>query len=233
MDDLTLFDYIILITLGLGLIIGFARGFSTMVLGLLAWVAAFFITIYAFEPTAMMIRRLIDQREAADILSFIGVFVVSLIIFRLLGNAVGAGIRSSAIGFLDRSAGALAGFLMGALTLSIAYLLLGVAISRSSQPDWIRDATLQPLVAYGADIVAVLGPELLERARAQEGSKAALEKARESLPQIREDLENLVDQGQTEVQRQALRRLIEDRLNRCDPDTDENCPEEDRNEQNQ
>ena len=147
MADLSLFDYIILVVVGLSLISGFVRGFATMALSLIAWVGAVLVTIYGFGFATQYVRPLIDQKEVADIVTFAGLFIVSLILFRLFANLVGSGIRTSAIGFLDRSAGALAGLFVGILSISVLYLLLGLVISRPSQPDWIRQAKLQPILA--------------------------------------------------------------------------------------
>ena len=71
--------------------------------------------------------------------------------------------------------------------------------------------------------MATVGPVLLERAREQEAPQRALDKARENLPQFQRSLETAVEKGQTELQRRALRRLIDEQTE-CDFEDGDDCP---------
>ncbi|MGF1606974.1 MAG: CvpA family protein [Rhodothalassiaceae bacterium] len=222
MEELTLFDYIVLGVAAFGLITGLVRGFSTMALNFAAWIGAALITLYAFQPAADYMRTLIEAPAVADIVALVLLFLVSLIVLRLIANMIGSGIRSSPVGFLDRSLGALAGLAIGGVSICLLYLLLTLAVDREDQPDWIAQAQLQPLVAYGADLLASIGPDLWDRARDQEGSRRALERMRETVPQFERNAEELLERGYDDIERRALREAIERSL-RCDPEQDPDC----------
>lgn len=227
MEELTAFDIVILLVLGISFLVSLVRGFTTMALSFAAWFGAAIITLYAFSPASGLVQTYISSKSLADLITLIGLFLISVIVLRLLANLIGSSVRSSAVGFLDRSLGGLVGLVLGALFLSIGYLLFTGIVAEEDQPDWVREAKFQPLIAYGAEMVAVIGPDLLDRARSGEPKKA-LDRARDSLPNL-DTAKDALEEGYREGSRRALEEVLRRGLGDqepCDPDKDPDCETE-------
>lgn len=161
--NMTAFDAVILIIMGFSAITGFAKGFSTEVLSLGAWVGAAFITLYGVDPVTSYMEAYIQPAMLAGVISVVGLFVLSLAILKMLAGFVGDSVKSSAVGALDRSLGALFGLIRGLLIVFAAYLVFSYMVPIKKQPDYVRNANLIGLVEYGSDMLTVIVPDLFSR----------------------------------------------------------------------
>lgn len=176
-SEFTFFDGIILAIVGLSAIFGFRRGFVTEVLSLAAWAGAVVLTVFGLNPATEFFREYVSPDVVADVIAFVALFIGGLIILKLAASWIGEGVRSSFMGPLDRSAGILFGVLRGALIVSFAYLLFSIWVPAKNFPDSVKDASLRPLLEYGAEMLAIVGPELLEKARGSEDLEDILKEA--------------------------------------------------------
>lgn len=176
-SEFTFFDGIILAIVGLSAIFGFRRGFVTEVLSLAAWGGAVLLTVFGLNPATEFFRSYVSPDVVADVIAFVALFIGGLVLLKLAAGWIGEGVRMSFLGPLDRSAGTLFGILRGALIVSFAYLLFSIWVPAKSYPDSVKDASLRPLLEYGAEMLAVVGPELLDRARGNEDMEDLLKNA--------------------------------------------------------
>lgn len=207
MSDVTAFDAAILFMVSVSALIGFRRGFVTEILTLAAWGGAVAATLYGLVPFSDLIRDFVRPDFIADIIALVLLFFTSLVLLKLAGSWVGDNVRSSYVGALDRAMGTLFGLLRGALLVSFAYLIFSYWFPVKHQPGWITDAKVRPLIAYGVEMLAIIGPDLLERARQDNETSEILEDMKASMPTSTfADEEGIADY--TEKAREGLENLI-------------------------
>jgi len=150
MANLTAFDIIVLLLIGLGGLAGLARGFVTEVLSLLAWVAAFFAVRFLYPIIKPITARLTGTESGAAVLAFVGIFLISFFLFRMVASMLGSRTRNSVVGPLDRILGLGFGAFKGLLGASVIYLLgtmvFDVLDPGEPRPEWLRAARTAPLV---------------------------------------------------------------------------------------
>ena len=83
--------------------------------------------------------------EWVDPVSFMVVFLVTLIVLMLVARAIGGLVRGSALGGVDRTLGLLFGLARGAAVVMIAYIIGQMVFPIERWPDAVLDArTLTP-----------------------------------------------------------------------------------------
>ncbi len=189
-STLTAFDVVVLLILGGSAIVGMLRGFSTEALTLVAWGGAIFATLYGVVPLAYILRSVVQPNMLADTITAIVLFMASLAIFKLIASMVGNGIKSSAIGVLDRSLGTLFGLMRGLLIVFAGFLLLSFVMPKNKQPDWIVEAKLTHMVSIGADLLTEVVPDLIALGEDNSYIDDVLNKMRRNMPS-KDNLEEL------------------------------------------
>ena len=168
-ENLTAFDVAVLGVILLSMVFAFAKGFVTVALSLAAWAGAYFVATSGFAIVAPYGRDLISPPELADILVFVGLFFVALFVFKTGAEWIGRTIKTSAVGFLDRSLGALFGMVRGIVIVSVTFLAFTKLYDRDTEPDWVAEAKLRPLVAWSADMLEYLGARLVGAETSKKG----------------------------------------------------------------
>ena len=166
MDSLpiNLADLIVIIVLVVSGIFAFVRGFVHEVLAVGSWVGAAFVTLYAFPHVQPLVLSVIAVEFIASLVTGVGLFLVTLVVFSILTRILSNRIQQSSLGALDRSLGLLFGFARGAVIVVLAWLALDYMVTEEDRPAWLQDARARPLVERGAGLLLALVPEdLLER----------------------------------------------------------------------
>lgn len=182
MDSLpiNLADLIVIVVLLLSGFFAFVRGFVHEVLAVASWVGAAFVTLYAYPLVQPWLLGVITVEFIASLLTGVGLFLITLVLFSVLTRMLSNRIQQSSLGALDRSLGLLFGFARGAVIVVLAWLALGYMVAEDQRPAWIQEARSRPLVERGAGLLLTLVPgELLQR-----GDQAA-EDARRRAEEIR------------------------------------------------
>ncbi|HEY0185667.1 MAG TPA: CvpA family protein [Rhodopila sp.] len=126
-------------------LLAFARGFVREVLGVGAWVGAVAAAILALPNMREIVSKWFSQPDWVDPVSFIVVFLVSLIVLMLIAGAIGRVVRRSALGGVDRTLGLVFGLARGAAVVIIAYILGQMVFPIERWPDAVLNArTLTP-----------------------------------------------------------------------------------------
>jgi membrane protein required for colicin V production len=176
MDSLpiNLADLIVIVILLISGIFAFVRGFVHEVLAVASWIGAAFVTLYAYPLVQPLVLGVIAVEFIASLLTGVGLFLITLVLFSVLTRILSNRIQHSSLGPLDRSLGLLFGFVRGAVIVVLAWLALDYMVAESDRPDWVQEAKTRPLVERWAGMLLVLVPAgLLER-----GDEAASEAKR-------------------------------------------------------
>ena len=161
---MTGFDYAVLVIIGLSLLLGAARGVTSELLALGAWVAAFFAArawghLAADAATAWLpgVREL-AVRQA---IGFAAVFAATVLVFAMLRFVISRLLRAVGLGLVDRLLGAIFGIVRGLLLVLLGVVLCGM--SALPMKSWWREAWLAPPL----ETAAIAAKPWLPRALAQ------------------------------------------------------------------
>jgi membrane protein required for colicin V production len=126
-------------------LLAFARGFVREVLGIGAWVGAVAAAILGLPTMRGIVHNWFSSPDWVDPVSFILVFLGSLIILMLIAGMLGRAVRRSALGGVDRTLGLVFGLARGAAVVIIAYILGQMIFPIERWPDAVLHAlTLRP-----------------------------------------------------------------------------------------
>lgn len=140
------------------MIIAITRGFTTEALSLGAWVLALFVTLQGHPLVYPMARDIVQPDMMASVITYAGLGIISLMVFKFIGAIIGKTIKESHIGALDRGLGILFGMARGMLLISFVYLLTTPFFSREEYPDMFMAAKSKPLIEYGASMLNSMNP---------------------------------------------------------------------------
>ncbi|PPQ28021.1 CvpA family protein [Rhodopila globiformis] len=121
-------------------LVAFVRGLVREVLGIGAWagaVAAAFLFLPTMRP---IVRNWFQGTEVVDIVSFVVVFLGSVIILTLIASSIGRYVRRSALGGIDRTLGLVFGLARGAAVVVVAYILGQMVFPIERWPDVVLHA---------------------------------------------------------------------------------------------
>lgn len=207
---LTIFDTVILFIIGFSLIRGIMRGFTTELLKLISWFGALLITLYGIAFGASdFARRFIQPDSLADIVALGVLFFTSFLLLRYLAGKIGERVKDSPIGILDRSLGALFGLVRGLVVVAAGYLLLDFFLTDKTMDDWAEDAQTRPLVSYSAQMLAIIVPDIVKKAKDFEAENSILEGIKKNAPTPSELATK--GQGYTEEMRNKLENILEEK----------------------
>ena len=171
---LTALDIIVVLLVGAGLVFGVLRGFVREILSLFAWFAAIIALRYFHEPVRDLLVAPVGTVSGASVLSFTLVFGLVFLGGKLLSHRLGARVRRSVVGPLDRVLGGGFGVLKGLIGATLLYLALNLVYDTiwgraAARPEWMAQSRTYPLLhASGAAIVDLVearrGPPPAERA---------------------------------------------------------------------
>ena len=161
---MTWVDLVVLGVLALSALLAFLRGFVREILGIGAWIGAVVAAIWALPYVRPHIRQWLGAPDLVDPVAFGVVFLIVLLILLLLSGWIGALVRRSALGGLDRTLGLVFGIARGAALVVIAYIAAGMVVPVDRWPDPVLRARSLPLTFEGASwAVSQLPPEYRPR----------------------------------------------------------------------
>ncbi|MBV8534199.1 MAG: CvpA family protein [Alphaproteobacteria bacterium] len=147
-------------------IFAMARGFVREVLSLASWVGAALVTLWGFGHARPYVHGFIANSLLADIVTGAALFIISLIVFSMIGGGIASLVRGTGLNALDRSLGFVFGLVRGILLVAVMWLGVVWAIPAGDQPIWLREARTRPLVEHLAEYLRGFAPPEL-RGRVQ------------------------------------------------------------------
>jgi membrane protein required for colicin V production len=159
---MTVFDYAVLVIVGLSILVSIMRGLVREVLALLAWVAAFAVAVLFGADVAAHMPAAIPSEELRLLAGFVTVFFGVLLAMSLAAIAISRLVKSAGLGVEDRMFGMLFGFARGALIVLVLVLLAGLtALPRD--PLWRNAMLSSPLEAFAIHVKVWLPGDLSRR----------------------------------------------------------------------
>jgi len=145
---MTVFDYAVLIIIGLSVFLGIMRGLVREVLGLVGWVAAFFIAKTYSSQLVPMMPIDIPTDGLKILAAFLVVFLATLLAASLLAIALSAILNKIGLGWLNRLLGIFFGLTRGVVIVCIIVFMAGLTdIPKDSRwRDAMFSAPIEALV---------------------------------------------------------------------------------------
>lgn len=157
---MTIFDYLVLLVLGLSLVVGVLRGFVREAGALVAWVVAY-VVANAFSPQLAGMLTSVPGATVRLVVAFLVLLIGTRLLMGLVNMAAEALITAGGLSPVDRFLGALFG-LLRAVVIILAIVTVCAMTSIPRQPFW-KNAKLRPYVEGTARAVKPLLPEALAR----------------------------------------------------------------------
>lgn len=148
-------DLLIIAILLLSTVFSIMRGFAKDAISLAAWILAFIIAISLGDKFALILPQSIEEPRIRLGISVAVLFITTLII-GIIANFLLAGfVNMAKLGNLDRSLGALFGFVRGVVIVCLL-VVLGAFIDLDETSWWQRSALLpyvESLIGYMAPVL--------------------------------------------------------------------------------
>jgi membrane protein required for colicin V production len=159
-------------------LLAMVRGFTREVLAIASWGAAAVAAIYLHPYVLPYVKPYISKDAVALAVSAAAVFFVTLILVSVITVKISDAILDSKVGPLDRSLGFVFGAVRGILLCVIAFVFFNWLVPEKSQPDWVKDARMKPVLqSTGDELIAMLpdDPEgLLNKLKKPKASEEAV-----------------------------------------------------------
>ena len=148
----TMVDIIILVIIIASALMALLRGLTREVLTIIAWVIAAFGAIVLLNSVRGIFRDMLTNEMIADVVAFVAIFLIILIPALLLSNHVVRRFGHTDPGILDRTGGFIFGVARGLFIVGLGYWANAMILERGTEPFWIEDARLRPIVVGVAKI---------------------------------------------------------------------------------
>jgi membrane protein required for colicin V production len=178
MGSLTALDIAVLLLVGGGAVLGFARGLVQEVTSLLAWILAIFAVRFFHATLTALLGDYIGTPGGAAMLAFVLLFGGVFAIAKWGSRAMGQRSRASLVGGFDRGLGAGFGAVKGLAFATVLFmgatLLYDIGYGNTQRPPWMTDSRSYP--ALNATSTAMSKVIAERRAEAREAEAAGADK---------------------------------------------------------
>lgn len=141
-------DLMVIGVVGLSMVMAFLRGFVRVFVSLAAWVLAVVAAVRFSEAVGPMLPNLGEAPATRYIAAFALILVVVLIVGAIVGAILSRLVRAVGLGFLDRTLGAVVGFVRGVLIAVVLVLLAGM--TTAPRMDWWQNSLSAPPLTTAA-----------------------------------------------------------------------------------
>jgi membrane protein required for colicin V production len=159
---MTIFDYAVLLIVGLSILLSVMRGLVREVLALLAWVVAIWLATAYATDIARLLPGSIPNDSVRMLAAFVILFLGALLLMSLVTMTLGELVKSLGLGVMDRSLGAVFGLARGVLIVTVLVLLAGLT-TLPKQPLWRSAMFSAPLEAFAQSVTPWLPEDLRKR----------------------------------------------------------------------
>jgi membrane protein required for colicin V production len=157
---MTLFDLAAGLVLVVSALVGWFRGGVREVAGVVALALAAVGAMFALRFTGPIARHALHPAWLANLAAILIGLVGLYLVLRILASAISRRLHgASALGGLDRTAGAGIGLARGLVVLGLANLAIGAVTPADRSAEWVRTARLYPVSAMAADGLKAFAPK--------------------------------------------------------------------------
>lgn len=134
------------------------RGFIGETLGIFAWVAAIFATMYFGYIAVNLIEPHLSPPWLGAVLGYLAVFVIVLVPLEFLSHRISQTVQHSPVSGLDRALGFFFGLVRGAIVIGLLYFAYSSIEPVKKQPGWMVKARSYPYIQEASAAVLSLAP---------------------------------------------------------------------------
>lgn len=156
---ITFVDVLVLLVVVVSCAYAAWRGFMSEVLGIFAWAAAAFATLYFGPWLIPLMRGVISTPWLAALAAYAGIFLVVVIPLSFIGHRFSETVKHSPIGPLDRGLGIAFGVVRGLVIVGLAYMAFTYFVPIKQHPAALTEARSLPLIQSSAEVLLSLAPE--------------------------------------------------------------------------
>ncbi|WP_028317225.1 CvpA family protein [Desulfobulbus elongatus] len=149
LHDVTFFDLVVASIFLLFVVRGVWIGFVRQLAAFFALVGSYGIAGRYADRILPWTERFVDNPKVTFFVSFAILFVVSALVFTLMGKILHRFLQITLLGWLDRLAGLALGGAKAALVASLLYMLLASTLSTTN--DMLRKSSSSPYLKQGAE----------------------------------------------------------------------------------
>ncbi|MBL79203.1 MAG: colicin V production protein [Nitrosomonadaceae bacterium] len=159
---MTIFDIAVLIIVAVSVLLSIVRGIVREALSLAGWVISYMTAKIFDKDFATVLPSSITDESLRIIISFIAVFLATLILMSMVTMLISALIRTVGLGSADRFFGAIFGFARGLLLVLLLVLSAGLT-ALPQEPFWQKSLLSKPLETGVIIILPWLPHGIVER----------------------------------------------------------------------
>lgn len=119
-------DYTIIAIIALSVLISVMRGFVREVISLVVWVAAIVVSFIFYRYIADLLVNVIHSDSVRLVVSFVGLFLVTLILGMLINYLIGQLVANTGLSGTDRVLGIIFGIARGILVVVLLMMLVSL-----------------------------------------------------------------------------------------------------------
>ena len=178
LEDITTFDVIVAVIVGIAGIGGLMRGLVREILSLAAWILALFAINTLHTDLTDYLQGFSNSQPSAAVFAFVLLLLIPYAAMKLIASMAGAVAGKSMLGPVDKLLGMGFGLVKGIIISVLAFSVLALGYDTvwgvAGRPAWITNAVSYPLINAGSDQLV----ELLQERREILAAQAAAEDAR-------------------------------------------------------
>lgn len=153
-------DYALIVLVGLSTAEGIARGFARVGIGLAAAILGVVLGIWFYGTAGGVFAPYVSSRNIANLIGFVLVFLVCVVVGGLLAKGLAWLFRWAGLSWMDRTLGALFGFVRGVVA-AIAVVLVLVAFTPKPPPRSVAESRYAPYLVGAAAVLTEIAPREL------------------------------------------------------------------------
>ena len=147
------FDFLISLIAGTFVVLGIVKGFYQEFISVAIWIVSIIVAWFFRDYPNDFISSIIADREMQEMFSFLLIFIIIFIFFRVIGKALIKGINSMQKSAMDRILGSIIGFFKGSLIIITVFLLSDEYIMEKS---WWKSSYLSDQIYDSAELLGGL-----------------------------------------------------------------------------
>lgn len=159
---MTVFDYAVLLIVGVSILVSVMRGLVREALALAGWVAAFWVAIEYSVPLAPFLPDAVPNETLRLLAAFVALFLSTLLIASLATIAMAELVKTLGLGTVDRGLGAFFGLARGLLIVLVLVLVAGLT-PLPRHGFWHNAMLSAPFEAFVVEVKPWLPPQMAAR----------------------------------------------------------------------
>lgn len=138
-------DYTIVAIIAFSVLISVMRGFVREVVSLVIWVVAIVVSFIFYQYIAGLLVNIIHNDSVRLVISFVGLFLVTLIVGMLINYLIGQLVSNTGLSGTDRVLGIIFGIVRGVIVVVILLMIAGLT-PLSKEEAWQKSVLIPHVV---------------------------------------------------------------------------------------